>query len=109
MRRAKLDQMIKGWFVGDFDPTVAASEHVEVGVKKYKAGDTDQAHYHKVATEITCIIEGHVEMCGENLQAGDIIEIEPGEENTFKALEDTTLVVVKLPCVKGDKYLVNEE
>lgn len=108
MKRDKLDRMIKGWFVGDFSPTVAPSEHVEVGVKTYKAGDEDTAHFHKVATEITCVIEGQVEMCGETLGKGDIIEIEPGEKNTFKAITDATLVVVKLPCAKDDKYLVEE-
>jgi len=109
MKLAKLDNMIKGWFGGDFEPTMAASEHVEVGVKTYKAGDMDQPHYHRIATEITCIIEGRVEMCGQVLEKGDIIEVEPGESNTFKALENTTLVVVKLPHAKGDKYLLEEE
>lgn len=109
MKFGKLDQMIKGWFIGNFDPTMGASEHVEVGVKFYKAGDIDQPHFHKIATEITCIIEGQVEMCGQILGNGDIIEVESGEANTFKALKDTTLVVVKLPCAKDDKYLLEED
>lgn len=109
MKLDKLDRMFKGWFVGDFEPTMAASEHVEVGVKTYKAGDEDETHFHKVASEISCVIEGRVEMCGQILEKGDIIEVEAGEINTFKALSDATLVVVKLPCVKGDKYLVGDE
>jgi len=109
MKRDNLGRMIKGWFIGGFEPTMAASEHVEVGVKTYKAGDKDQTHYHKVASEITCVIEGRVEMCGQVLEKGDIIEIEPGETNTFMALSDATLVVVKLPCVKDDKYLISGE
>ena len=108
MKRSNLKNMIKGWFVGDFAPTMFNSPDVEVGVKHYKAGDVDQAHYHKIAREITCIIAGKVEMCGQVLEAGDIIEVEPNEINSFKALQDTTLVVVKLPSVKGDKYLLED-
>lgn len=109
MKRHHLNDMVKGWFVGDFTPAALHSNGFEVGVKTYKAGEEDLAHYHKVATEITCIIQGRVEMAGEILSAGDIITLEPHEANTFKALEDTTLVVVKTPSAKDDKYLIDPE
>jgi hypothetical protein len=35
--------MVKGWFVGDFDPSVSRSKDVEVGVKHYRAGDREEA------------------------------------------------------------------
>jgi hypothetical protein len=37
---------------------------------------------------------------------GDIITIEPGEATDFEVLEDTITTVVKLPCVKDDKYII---
>jgi quercetin dioxygenase-like cupin family protein len=37
---------------------------------------------------------------------GDIILMEPGEATDFKAITDAMNVVVKVPSVKGDKYLV---
>jgi quercetin dioxygenase-like cupin family protein len=79
---------------------------VEVGVKEYKAGDKEQLHYHKVATEITVIVKGMVVMNGTLYNSGDIIIIEPGESTNFEALADTITTVVKLPCVKDDKYIV---
>jgi hypothetical protein len=36
------------------------------------------------------------------------VTIEPGEATDFTALTDTTTVVVKMPSVKGDKYLRRE-
>jgi hypothetical protein len=39
MKVDKLDRMVKGWFVGNFEPTVIKTNDVEVAVKKYKAGD----------------------------------------------------------------------
>lgn len=105
MEKAKLDQMIKGWFVGDFSPTILKTQDVEVGVKLYKAGDKEARHYHKVATEITVVLSGAVRMNGATYSSGDIIKLSPMESSDFEALEDTTTVVVKHPGAINDKYM----
>lgn len=105
MKNYKLDEMIRGWFVGNFDPSVFKTNDVEVGVKEYKKGDTEEKHHHKIATEITVIISGKVRMNDKIYSKGDIVMIYPGEATDFEALEDTTNVVVKLPGVNNDKYL----
>jgi len=56
MQTAKLSDMVRGWFIGDFSPTVLATKAVEVGVKLYKAGDSEERHFHKIATEVTVIL-----------------------------------------------------
>jgi quercetin dioxygenase-like cupin family protein len=101
--------MVKGWFVGNFTPTVLATNHVEVAVKKYKAGDYELPHYHKIATEITVITDGQVEMNGITYSAGSIIVIEPNQATDFLALTDATITVVKYPGVNDDKYLGRPE
>lgn len=108
MKTAKLEQMTKGWFVGNFDPTLYRTNDVEVAVKTYRAGEHESAHYHKLATEITVIISGRVKMCDMEFQAGDIIVIEPGDVTAFTALTDTVNAVVKIPGVNNDKYVVEE-
>lgn len=35
----KLDDMTRGWFVGNFEPSLYITNDVEVAVKQYKAGD----------------------------------------------------------------------
>ena len=104
MRHHTLGDMVKGWFVGDFTPAAVRSAAVEVGVKEYRAGDTDAAHVHKVATELTVVTAGRVRMCGREFGPGDIVTVEPGEATGFEALTDAVTVVVKLPSVAGDKY-----
>jgi hypothetical protein len=108
MKIAKLDEMTKGWFVGNFKPTLYKTEAVEVAVKRYKAGSHEAWHHHKVATEITVIVTGRVKMCGIDFFAGDIIIIEPGKETDFEVIEDTVTTVVKLPGATDDKYLRGE-
>ena len=98
--------MFKGWIVGNFEPSLYKTDDVEVAVKEYKAGDKEQKHYHKVATEITVIVAGHVLMNGLTYSTGDIITIEPGEATDFEAITDTKTTVIKLPCVKNDRYII---
>lgn len=105
----KLEDMIKGWFVGNFEPTLYRTNDVEVAVKRYRAGEIDVWHYHKVATEITVIVDGEVLMNGDRYMAGDIVKIAPGEGTDFTVIKDTTTVVVKLPGANNDKYLADKQ
>lgn len=104
MKKVRLDSMTKGWFVGDFEPTLIQTREVEVAVKEYKKGDFEESHYHKIATEITVICSGRVRMNGVEYEKGEIIIIEPFESTNFEALEDTITTVVKYPGASNDKF-----
>ena len=108
MKISQINKMTKGWFVGNFEPTLYKTNDVEVAVKEYKAGDFEGKHFHKIATEITVVISGVVLMNGIEYKSGDIIIIEPNEVADFKALTNSKNVVVKLPGANNDKYIVNE-
>lgn len=109
MKTARLDGMVKGWFVGNFEPSLYRTSDVEVAVKSYHAGDHEAAHYHKVATELTVVTKGKVRMNGTEYGEGDIIVMEPGDVTDFEALTDAENVVVKLPGANNDKYIAEEE
>jgi mannose-6-phosphate isomerase-like protein (cupin superfamily) len=104
LERHRLDQFTKGWFVGNFNPTLVQSDDVEVAVKHYRSGEHEASHHHKIATELTLIVSGRVLMSGEEIGPGEIVKIHPGQSTDFTALTDVTTVVVKMPCVAGDKY-----
>jgi hypothetical protein len=104
MKVFSLDDMTKGWFVGNFSPTVLSTHQVEVAVKRYKAGEYELAHHHKIATEITVIIDGEVRMNDVVYRAGAILVIEPNTPTDFLALTDVTTTVVKFPGANDDKY-----
>ena len=109
MKVEHLDSMVKGWFVGNFDPSLYKTNDCEVGIKRYKKGDHENKHYHKIATEFTVIVEGRVRMFQREFSEGDIIVVEPGEATSFEALEDSINVVVKLPGANNDKYEIGDE
>ncbi|MEW4451917.1 hypothetical protein AB1L30_04440 [Bremerella sp. JC817] len=105
MQTHRLEDMKGGWIVGDFNPTILPTKELEVAIKTYAAGDKEPKHHHKIAEEITVIASGKVVMCDQVIEAGTIVQLEPGESTAFEALEPTITVVVKRPSVPGDKYL----
>jgi hypothetical protein len=104
MKQHRLEDMVGGWMVGDFEPSCIKTEACEVACKMYAANAGETSHVHRVATELTLSASGRVTMNGRTYVAGDIIIIEPGEHTDFYAHEPTVTVVVKMPSVRGDKY-----
>lgn len=104
MKKHHLEDMFRGWFVGSFSPTALHTGACEVACKRYRAGDREDRHFHKVATEVTLVLEGRVAMNGIHWNAGDIIVVEPNEAVEFEALDDAVTVVVKVPGASDDKF-----
>jgi hypothetical protein len=106
MKVSRIEDMTKGWFVGGFESAALWSDACEVAVKRHNAGYSDEDHYHEIATEATVVVSGKARMMGRDCGAGDIIVVEPGEISNFLAVTDVLVVVVKIPSVPGDKYLL---
>ena len=104
MNYFQIKDFTKGWFVGNFEPSLIKTNDVEIAVKQYKAGDYEDFHHHRIATEITCILSGEVEMNKKRYKEGDIILINPFEETDFKAITDSKNLVIKYPGANNDKY-----
>lgn len=104
MKTYKLDKFTRGWIIGDFDPSLIRTKDFEVMIRHYKKGDSEAAHYHKVADEITVVVYGKCKINGKIFKKGDIIWHEPGGVGDFEVLEDTGNVCIKIPSVIGDKY-----
>lgn len=108
MERKSLADFTKWWFIGDFEPSLQKTTDFEVAVKTYKKWDKEESHYHKIATEYTVINTWRFKMNWEVLWPWDIMCVYPNDVTDFECLEDGSNTVVKVPCVKGDKYLFNE-
>lgn len=105
MKTGNIKGMTRGWFIGDFDPSLLRTGAVEVAVKKYNEGDREDPHVHRIATEISVVISGTIIINGVLLTDGDYVMFGPGEPMTdLLAMSQVTTVVVKLPGVKNDKY-----
>jgi quercetin dioxygenase-like cupin family protein len=105
MKRHNISGMKGGWFAGMFEPAAFKTDGFEAALKTYEKGACEPAHYHMLATEITLVAEGAVEMAGEVFRKGDICVLSPGETSAFRAIENSMLMVIKTVSAPGDKYL----
>lgn len=107
MKRFRLsDAGARGWFIGDFANAVLRTDLFEVCFQTNLAGTGYPRHYHREITEIQLITRGCMILNGEEYRAGDIVVIEPGDENEAVYVEETDTVAVKTPSRPQDKYLV---
>jgi mannose-6-phosphate isomerase-like protein (cupin superfamily) len=105
MRIDNIENYTKGWFIGNFMPSLDSTENFEIALKRYSAGDKEPAHFHKIATEYTVITSGTVRMNDTVLNENQIAIVYPGEIIEFESLTDSCTVVIKTPSVKNDKYI----
>jgi mannose-6-phosphate isomerase-like protein (cupin superfamily) len=90
----------KGWYAGPWNSPLAVS----VG---YAHTGIDEPHVHRQITELYLVARGtaqlRVEHATINLQAGDMIAIEPGEAHTFlHSSPDYFHFVIHTPGLTGD-------
>ena len=98
--------MHRGWFIGDFLPSVFKTNLFEVGILKHKKGENWPEHYHSEATEYNVLLDGSMSVNGNFIHAGEIFILEKEESCKPIFFEDCTLVCVKVPSIPGDKFEV---
>jgi oxalate decarboxylase/phosphoglucose isomerase-like protein (cupin superfamily) len=103
MKKAKLEDFFRGWFVGNFEPSLLKS-NFEVGIAKHTAGEYHQDHFHKKAIEINVVLEGKMTINGEEFGPGDIFILYPYEVSQAVFLTDVTVVIVRDKSDPQDKY-----
>lgn len=102
MKLHRIEDMHKGWFVGDFEPTAFSTPDFEVNYRKHAKGEHWQSHYHTDVTEINLLIRGEMILQDKALVAGDIFTLEPYEIADPTFVTDCEIVCVKTPS-KDDK------
>lgn len=96
--------MVRGWFVGDFEPSAFRTKNFEVGLLSHKKDEKWPEHFHLKAAEINCLISGKMKIKGTEINSGDIFVLEQGEVADPEFLEDCSLIVVKTISDVKDKY-----
>jgi len=103
---SNINDYVRGWFIGDFEPTVLRTKDFEVGVLTHLKGEIWPAHYHKDSVEYNVLVKGCMVIQGKKINSGDMFIFEKGEIADPVFLEDCTVVCVKVPSIPTDKYEV---
>jgi quercetin dioxygenase-like cupin family protein len=107
MKKYNLKDFKRGWFLGNFEPSVLKTDQVEIGVLSHSKGEVWPKHYHKIATEYNVLLEGKMMVGGEIIEKGNIFVFDPNEVADPIFLEDCTVLCIKTPSIIGDKYEIN--
>ncbi len=108
MKIYKFKDMIGGWFVGNFKPSAYKTKNFEVSYKIHKKNEKWDTHYHKKAVEINLLVKGKMKIQNKLLKANDIFVLDKKEVADPVFLTTCHLVVVKVPSVSKDKFVVKK-
>ena len=50
MDKINLDQFVRGWIVGGFEPTLFNTTDVEIAIQEFKKGDKEASHCQFIST-----------------------------------------------------------
>ena len=106
MKLGRIENMVGGWFIGNFEPTAFKTTDYEVSYKVHKKGEIWDIHYHKKAKEINLLIHGRMIIQGKELISGDIFTFDTYEIADPEFLEECEIICVKTTSDTNDKISV---
>lgn len=106
MIKRRIEEFVRGWFIGNFEPSLLKTEDFEVGLLTHKKGEVWPKHYHKIGTEYNVLISGSMTIGGTVMEPGDVFAFNPGDLADPVFHEDCKVLCVKAPSIPGDKYEV---
>lgn len=104
MKTYNLSEFHRGWFIGNFDPSILKTDQFELAVLQHNKGEVWPKHYHAVATEYNVLIKGQMTIANQLITPGTIFVLEPNQIADPVFHEDCTVICFKIPSVPGDKY-----
>jgi hypothetical protein len=99
----KVADYTRGWFIGNFEPSLFRMQEFETCYKSFSAGDKEPPAVQVRATELTLVVHGEALINGVVLKDGDLCVVLPGESADFFALTDCKVVGIKFPSIADDK------
>lgn len=102
----KVDEFHRGWLIGDFLPSLVRVKDFEICVISHQKGEDTQPHYHTDSEEINVVISGRLRVGNAVLEKGDIFIYEKYEVSDVEFMEDSELVVIRMPSSPSDKVVV---
>lgn len=103
---SSLNSYIGGWFLGNFEPSLLRIDSFEVCVVSHRKMEATTPHYHTQSEEINLILDGRLMVSGRVLEKNDIFVYSRFEISDVEFLEDSRLLVVRVPSAPNDKVLI---
>jgi len=106
MKITKISDYFRGWFIGNFEPTLLKTKDFEVGLLTHRKGEHWSSHYHEKSIEYNVLVQGKMVVQGNELNTGDVFVFDKGEIADPVFLKDCTVLCVKVPSIPSDKIII---
>ena len=104
IKKNRLENMTRGWCIGDFEPSILKTDAFEVGYLKHPKDQVWPAHLHKEVDEYNILIKGRLTINNETIEQGEIFVVPKGMLTSAKFLENCEIVCIKVKSNTKDKY-----
>jgi dTDP-glucose pyrophosphorylase len=101
-----LQGMVRGWFIGDFEPSLIRTAEFEVTILHFKKGERCAFHVHHEAVEYNHLVSGRLDFNGAIIEAGTTFIIPKDVLACPIYLEESIVVCAKIPSIPKDKELI---
>ena len=102
----KIEDMFRGWFVGNFEPSAFKHTGIEIGYLLHKKGEKWQTHYHNNLIEVNLLTEGKMILNDIEINKNEIFVINKKVIACPIFLEDCYIICIKMPSILGDKIVI---
>jgi len=94
MKSFHLDNMVNGWFLGNFIPTVTNWKKGEIAIKSYQTNHIESSYCHSDAYKIYVVLSGKI-MINNNLLTKDSVAlINPKEDMSLVSLTNSKVLLI---------------
>lgn len=100
----KISRFTRGWFIGDFEPSLLKTKEFEVALISHEKNEYIPKHYHAMAIEYNVLLSGKMIINDRTIEPGEIFAFEKNEPVDAKVLEPSKVLCIKVPSVIGDKH-----
>ena len=100
----RLEDMKRGWLIGDFTPSILRTKDFEVAYLHHKKDEVWPAHVHNAANEYNVLIRGSMRLNNEELSQGDIFIVKKNMLTKAVFYEDCEILCIKVPSIPTDKF-----
>lgn len=101
-----LKTFTRGWFLGDFFPSIFRTPKIEMGLLRHSKGEIWPYHYHRKATEYNILVKGSMNVNSIRIQEMDVFVFPPNMISCPQFLDDCLVFCIKIPSCPSDKYIL---
>jgi len=102
----KLEDMFRGWFIGNFEPSIFKYSGVEIGYLHHKKNEKWQTHFHNNLIEVNLLVQGKMILNDIEINKNEIFVIDKKILACPIFLEDCYIMCIKIPSMVGDKIII---